>query len=207
MNSKDHERELVEKAVQGDENSLQKLLVPQTDVVARFAASRLPQVVREQVDPEDIVQQTFVKAFRSIGQFRPEEAKSFQAWLLAIADHVIKDTIRGQQRIKRGGQFQRLRQAEPTPSCSVADLVELLSAGMNSPSHSAMGHEAVHAVQEVIAALPEDYRQAVKLRLLEGKGLDETAQMMNRTPRAVQGLVDRAKKRMRAALESLSKYK
>ena len=116
MNSKDHERELAEKAVQGDENSLQKLLVPQTDVVARFAASRLPQAVREQVDPEDIVQQTFVKAFRSIGQFRPEEATSFQAWLLAIADHVIKDTIKGQQRIKRGGQFQRLRQAEPTPS-------------------------------------------------------------------------------------------
>jgi RNA polymerase sigma-70 factor (ECF subfamily) len=207
MHNEDHERELVIKAVKGDQASLQKLLVSQTDVIVRYAHRKLPRTAQEQVDPEDIVQQTFVKAFRSIGRFRIEDAKGFQGWLLAIADHVIKDAIKGQQRIKRGGQFQRLRHAEPTPSCSVADLVELLSAGINSPSYSVMGHEAVTAVQKVIADLPDDYRQAVQSRLLEGKSLDETAELMNRTPRAVQGLVDRAKKRMRAALETLSNYR
>jgi RNA polymerase sigma-70 factor (ECF subfamily) len=68
------------------------------------------------------------------------------------------------------------------------------------------GHEAVKAVRDAIRDLPEDYRQAVELRLLEGRSLEETAEAMNRSARAVQGLVDRAKRKMRAALVRLSLY-
>ncbi|MCA9167929.1 MAG: hypothetical protein KDB23_09690, partial [Planctomycetales bacterium] len=74
-------------------------------------------------------------------------------------------------------------------------------------SYSVMGHEAVQAVEDAIAALPDDHRLAVRLRLLEGKSLEETAQLMDRTPGAVQGLIDRAKKTMRGKLGRLSKYR
>ena len=70
-----------------------------------------------------------------------------------------------------------------------------------------MGHEAVAALTDAIDALPDDNRQAVQLRLLEGKSLEETAEIMNRSPRAIQGLVDRAKKKMRATLGRLSNYR
>jgi RNA polymerase sigma factor (sigma-70 family) len=137
----------------------------------------------------------------------PHEPATFQAWLLGIADHVVKDTVKRHQRAKRGGEFHRVHRAKPTPSRSVADLVELLSADGHSPSYSVMGHEAVRAVQAAIASLPEDYGQAVQLRLLEGKSLEETAATMNCSPRAVQGLIDRAKNKMRAALGRLSNYR
>ena len=207
MYSEEQQRELVAKAIQGDQIALQKVLVAQTEAISRFAASRLPRAAQEQIDPDDIVQQTFIRAFRSIDRFRAEDAKGFQGWLLAIADHVIKDAIRAQQRLKRGGNHRRLRHADATPSRSVVELVEMLSAGIHSPSYSAMGHEAVNAVQQVIGSLPDDYRQAIELRLLQGKSLDETADIMSRTPRAVQGLVDRAKKKMREALETLSNFR
>ena len=97
----------------------------------------------------------------------------------------------------RGGDSW-LRRTNP-----VAELVNLLSGGSHTPSRSVAGHEAV---QNAIGELPEEYRQAVQLRLLEGKSLDETAQLMNRGPRVVQGLSDRAKKKMRAALGHLSMY-
>ncbi len=64
----------------------------------------------------------------------------------------------------------------------------------------------MRAVQNTIAQLPEDYRHAVQLRLLEGRSLEEVAEAMDRTPRAVQGLIDRAKKKMRADLGRLSLY-
>ena len=62
------------------------------------------------------------------------------------------------------------------------------------------------AIQNAIAELPDEYRRAVQLMLLECKSLEETAQIMNRGPRAVQGLIDRAKKKMRAVLGRLSMY-
>ena len=96
--------------------------------------------------------------------------------------------------------------AGASQSHSAVDLVNMLSAGSHTPSGSVAGHEAVRAVQQAISDLPEDCRQAVQLRLLEGKSLDEVASAMDRSPRAVQGLVDRARKKMRAALGRLSLY-
>ncbi len=61
-------------------------------------------------------------------------------------------------------------------------------------------------VQAAFDTLPEDYRQAIELRCFAGKSLAETASIMQRSPRAIQGLVDRGRKKMRAALGSLSLY-
>jgi DNA-directed RNA polymerase specialized sigma24 family protein len=63
------------------------------------------------------------------------------------------------------------------------------------------GHEAV---QNAFLELFEDYQQAVELKLHGGKSLDDNAKIMNCRPRAVQSLVDLAKKKMRAALVRLS---
>jgi RNA polymerase sigma-70 factor (ECF subfamily) len=177
-----------------------------TSALTRFAASRLPKSVRDVVDPEDIVQQTFAQAFRSISRYRQQEDASFLSWLTGIAENKIMDTVKSLQREKRGGHHRRVRHIAATDTRSVADLVDLLSAGSHTPSRSVARHEAVGAIQNAIEQLPEEYRRAVQLRLLECKSLEETAQLMNRGPRAVQGLIDRAKKKMRAALGRLSMY-
>jgi RNA polymerase sigma-70 factor (ECF subfamily) len=89
---------------------------------------------------------------------------------------------------------------------SVADLVEMLSAGDCTASQLVAGREAVRAVQVAMAGLSDDYRQAIRLRYLEGKSLAETAELMDRTPGAVRGLLDRAKDKMREALGRASLY-
>ena len=206
MAAKESELELVDKAVAGDRVAIHQLLVLHTSAVSSFAASRLPASVRDVIDPEDIVQETIAEAFRSVSRFRPQDGTPFHAWLKGIAERKVMDTVKGLQRQKRGGEFHRVRQVAATDTQSVADLVNLLSGGGHTPSGSAAGHEAVQAVQQAIDRLPEDYQQVVQLRLLEGKSLEETAQLMDRGPRAVQGIIDRAKKKMRAALGRLSKY-
>jgi RNA polymerase sigma-70 factor (ECF subfamily) len=200
-------QDLIAAAIAGDQAALQKLLVSQRAAVTRYAERRLPASIRDHVDSDDVVQQTFVEAFRSIARFRLDESPRFQAWLFGTADNVIRDMVKRQGRAKRGGGFRRIRRANPTDSQSVADLIELITAGSHSPSRSAMGHEAVAAVTKAIEELPDDYRQAVELRLLDGMSLEETAAIMDRSPRAVQGLVDRAKNKLRAVLGTLSNYK
>ena len=206
MAANESESKLVSEAVAGDRVAMQQLLMTHTDAISRFAASHLPTSVRDVIDPEDIVQQTFAEAFRSVSRFRQQEDSSFLSWLTAIAQNKIMVIGEGLKRQKRGGQRQRIRQVAATDTHSEADLVNLLAGGGQTPSRSVAGHEAVQAVRQAIGELPEDYQQAVRFRLLEGKSLDETAQLLNRGPRAVQGLIDRAKKKMRAALGRLSMY-
>jgi RNA polymerase sigma factor (sigma-70 family) len=93
-----------------------------------------------------------------------------------------------------------------TEESSLHDMVEMLSAASHTASRSAMRHEAVLAVADAIAELPPDYQRAVQLHLIDGKALQETATIMSRSARSVQGLIDRVKKKMRAALGCLSRY-
>lgn len=196
--------QLVRQATHADRVALQQLLSLHASELSGFIAHKMPASRRALVDPEDILQQTFVAVFRDIGRLEPRGDRSFVAWLKTIAEHRIQDAVKALGRVKRGGQLRQVRYVAATASRSMAQLVELLSSGSHTPSRSVAGHEAVKAVQDAIAELPEDYRQAVELRLLEGRSLEEAAAAMDRSPRAVQGLVDRAKTKLRAALARVS---
>ena len=198
------QQELLTQATSGDGVALQELLIEYYDQLAAYVAPRIPVSLRAAVNEDDILQQTYVEVIRQIDRFTPQHDRSFYAWLKSIAHRRTLDAIRRQRAVKRGGQRVQVHKVSNSGRSSVADLVDVLSAGSHTPSRSAARHEAVAAVRQVIDALPDDYHQAVQLRLLEGKSLQETATLMDRTPRAVQGLIDRAKKKMRAALEQFA---
>lgn len=197
---------LITKAQRGDQVALHELLVTYHTRLANHVARKIPRRIQGVVSAEDILQQTFLQAMQHIGQFSPRGPQSFYRWLKAIATNCARDTSRRLTSAKRGGNRRQTRKLTRPDESSMADLVEMLSAGGQTPSGSVARHEAIEAVQQSIESLSDEYRQAVQLRLLEGKSLTETATIMSRSPRAVQGLVDRAKKKMRAALGRLSLY-
>lgn len=206
MSNQDYD--LVTAAVDGDRVALQRLLLSHTSRLELHIGNKLPQSMQGTVSVDDVIQETFIQVIRDIGRFEERSDASFLTWLKGIADHRVHDAIKAHNRRKRGGDRQQVRPSSADDgSRSIADLAAMLSAGSHTPSRSVAGHEAVHAVQRVLDELPTDYRRAVQLRLLEGKSLDEVAQLMNRGPRAVQGLIDRAKRQMRTALGRLSLYK
>ena len=206
MSASDTEADLVRRAKAGDRVALQQLLVQYGSRLSSYIAPKVPPSIQGVLNADDILQQTYITAFRDIGQFEPTPDGSFFAWLRTIADHRTQDAIKSLKRVKRGGDRVHVRGVSAGETGSVCDLVNLLSAGSHTPSRSVAGHEAVQAVQNAIRDLPEDYRQAVQLRLLDGKSLEEVASAMDRSPRSVQGLVDRAKKKMRDAMGRLSLY-
>ena len=61
-------------------------------------------------------------------------------------------------------------------------------------------------MQAALATMPDDYREALRLRYFEGLSIDETATRLGRTPAAVRGLTDRGKARLRDILGRMSLY-
>ena len=200
------EQELIAKATSGDQLTLERLLLIHYAGLSRQVAKKLPRSLQGVVSVEDVLQETFIQAFRDIGNFRPLAEGSFLAWLRSIAENRLRDTIKSLGRKKRGGGFRQVYGLTDEQGSSVADLVEVLSAGSDTPSRSVARREGIRAVQVAMAGLPDDYRQAVRLRYLEGKSISEVAGEMHRSPGAVRGLIGRAKEKMRAALGRSSLY-
>lgn len=168
-------------------------------------ANKYPLLNQGVAGVDDIIQETFTYAYRQIQAFDPEKG-SLRTWLTKIAERSAMRAMRDAQRVKRGGRHNRVGQINAADDASMHELVELLSTGSHTASRSAMRHEAVEAVEVAIKELPKDYRQAVQLCLIKGMTVKETAKIMERTPESVQGLIDRAKRKLRSALGRISRY-
>ncbi len=202
-------RELVQQAIDGDRAALERLLLDCYEPLLARVAPRMPQALQGTLGAEDIVQQTFAQVFRDIGKFNVRddvEDHGVLSWMAAIAENRLRDAIRRQGRKKRGGDVRRVgvgdgREGEPT-----GEFIEMIAGRGHSPSKSLARREAIGAINVALAGLPEEYRQAIQLRYFDGRSLEETAHEMNRTPGAIRGLLDRAKKKMREALKRASLY-
>ena len=200
MSAGENEQDLIARATSGDRVALEELLLVYSRRLSRYVAPKLPVSLQGVLGTEDILQQTFVQAFRDIANFRQTSERSFFAWLKAIAEHRLQDALKELRCEKRGRGYRRARGPTDVDTSSVADLVELLSDRHHTPSRSVARREAVRAVQVGIAGLPDAEREAIRQHLLDGKSLAETATAMNRTPGAVRALIHRGKQRLREAL-------
>ena len=107
MDPQPPEQEQIAKAIQGDRGAMAQLLLTHEAALARYIAHRLPARLRSTVAEEDLVNKTFMQAFRDIRKFQPSPKGSFGAWLKAIADHRLIDAIKAARCRKRGGTVAR----------------------------------------------------------------------------------------------------
>ena len=115
-------------------------------------------------------------------------------WLSAIADHVIIDRLRYQNRERRAGEEVPFRSASNPAGPEPADT--------KTPSRLFAQQEAVERLLDRLSALPEDYRQAILMAKIEGLSIGEMAERLGKPRDAVSLLVYRAVKRFRAICES-----
>jgi RNA polymerase sigma-70 factor (ECF subfamily) len=197
--------ELLAAAVAGDRLATGRLLLSHARALSRFIAARLPADVATLVSPEDLLQDTFVAAFRDIRKFEPRGNGTFNGWLSTIAEHQVLRTLDRLRAQKRGGKRRHVRPTRQHAS-SLIDLVEQLSDSRDRPSGQAAKREAVLAVQVGLASLPQSQQLAVRLRHFDGKSIAETAAALDRPPGAVRGLLQRARKSLRQTLGTSSRW-
>ena len=143
-------------------------------------------------DAEDIVQDTFLRAYRRIGKF--DERASFGTWLYRITVNCSLDLVRARKR--------RSEQSGPA-NPEMDDLIQSLPSTGATPDRMAMSGEARQRIAEAMEELSASERTAFVLRHFEGMCIDEVSRVLGCRPGAARHCVFRAVQKLRRALEPL----
>lgn len=197
---------LLERAISGDDTATEQLLLRFHARLLNVIARKLPVRLRSLIAVEDVLQDAYVTIFREVRSLKPQGSEAFFHWLCLVAEHRLYDVIRAENADKRGGQHHRVDTQSAAQSGTVVDWLEQLALYERTPSQSVAAREAVGIVRGALDGLPDHYRQALRLRYLEGLTVAQTAQRMDRSEGAVCVLCHRALKQLHLALGDSTEF-
>ncbi|HET9977177.1 MAG TPA: RNA polymerase sigma factor RpoE [Burkholderiaceae bacterium] len=189
----DIDRALVERAQRGDANAFEMLVVKYQRRIERLVS----RMVRDPMAIEDVAQETFIRAWRALPQFRGDSA--FYTWLYRIAINTAKKALADRKRdpvVAESTLVSTEEGEEPSR------LENELSDG-ETPDAVLASKEIAAAVNAAIDALSEDLRQAVVLREIEGLSYEEIATVMNCPIGTVRSRIFRAREAIAVRLRPL----
>lgn len=157
---------------------------------------------RGKFDESDVAQQVLLEAVRDFPRFRGQSEAEFAGWLRRILAHVLAHEFRRY----RGTQKRDIANEvslEQTLQHSSARLGEMLAASISSPSQHLLRNEQELLLADVLARLPDDYREVIVLRNLEGLSHEQAAERMGRGVGAVRMLWVRALADLRREMQTV----
>lgn len=184
---------LVERTVAGDQRAFELLVIKYQRRIRRLIA----RMVRDVDLVEDIAQETFIRAYRALHQFRGDA--QFYTWLYRIAVNTAKkflmelkrDPTVSESSLKSGEDDDETswHGSEPTTE--------------ETPESMLAAREIAATVDAAMEALPEDLRQAVTLREIEGLSYEEISEVMNCPIGTVRSRIFRAREAISAKVRPL----
>jgi RNA polymerase sigma-70 factor, ECF subfamily len=174
MPNPDADQALVALAQSGNHRAYEMLVVKYQRRIERL----IGRMVRDVDVVQDIAQETFIRAWRALGNFRGEA--QFYTWLYRIAVNSAKKHLMD---VKRDPVITeaalRGAQTEDEDGAAEWSLLNGRGSDADNPEAAYAAKEIAQAVNEAMDALPEELRQAITLRELEGLSYEEISEMMN----------------------------
>ena len=182
------DRAFVTKARSGDADAFRVLVERHSRPLFRLAY----RMTGNEQDAEDVVQESFLRAYRQLGNF--DERASFGTWLYRIAMNYSLDLVRSRRR-----RWELMAPAD----ADAGDPVLALPSGDPAPDRMAMSGEVRERVAEAMNELSASERTAFTLRHFEGMCIEEVSRVLGCQPGAAKHSVFRAVQKLRRALEPL----
>lgn len=139
-------------------------------------------------DIEDIIQEVFIKAYRSLNDF--DDSFKFSTWIYRIARNATIDAIRKKQ---SRPQSARLEQE---------DLAKIFHSDTDIEKETA-NKESLEKISRIIEEMPFKYKEVLVLRFLEEKNYEEIMDILQKPKGTVAALVNRGRKMLLREIESL----
>ncbi len=167
-----------------------------------LAEMQLNARLRAKEDVSDVVQLTLLQAHQDIAAFRGDCEAELRGWLNVILNHNVINLAKRHTAQKR--DFRREVSIYQTLQKSAANIAGQLAAKQATPSQELMRQERAERLAGAMSKLLEDECTAVTLKHAQGWKVCEIADHLGRSPEAVAGLLRRALKKLRTAMQESS---
>jgi RNA polymerase sigma-70 factor (ECF subfamily) len=178
-------------AKQGNDSAFRELYENHYEMIYRLAY----RYAKNQPDAEDILQETFIKAFKAIQKFDFEISSNFSAWIYQICVRCSYDFHRKRKKMK----------ADRTTS--ISEMYTEPEAQNASPENTAIVNQTLHQVKNAMHVLSPKQRVIFDLRHLQHKALREIADRLQCSPSTVKKQLERAVAKLRIQLDPLWREK
>lgn len=179
--------EMVRRALGRDETAVRTIMQANNRRLYRLARG----ILRNDAEAEDVVQDTYVRAFTHLDQFRGDS--SLSTWLSRIAMNEALGRLRRQ---RPGVEWSELEKSVPQ-----AQIIPFPLASSDDPEKSMAQREIRDVVEHAIDELPEPFRLVFITRVIEGMNVEETADILGLKPETVKTRLHRARNLLRDNVE------
>ena len=186
------DEDLVLRVQRGDRSAFDLLVIKYQHKIIQL----VNRYVKDPSEAQDVAQETFIKAYRALGNFRGDSA--FYTWLYRIAINTAKNYL--VSRSRRSSDYQvDIQDAEALENAPQLQ-------GMETPERLLLNQEIIDTIKIAIDKLPEEMRTAIMLREFEGMSYEEIAEAMDCPVGTVRSRIFRAREAIDNKLNPLLEH-
>lgn len=183
--------ELIQRAAAGDREALSESLRKSEPLLRARLADKMPRRWKSVLDMDDVLQVTWLEAFRKIAEFKAHDDDSWNAWLWRIAHNNLIDAIRGLEGKSRLDPQKRL-----SPKGASEDdgtFLDQMFASLTTPSRIVRAKERAALMRKALDLMPRDYRRVIEFCDLEELPIETVETNLGRSAGAIYMLRARAR--------------